>query len=272
MIKNKLVNDAIEYILLHIGENLTLEQVAKNANMSVSYFSKLFREETGSSVYSFIKKIKLEQSAMRIKMENNRPITDISADYGYSSSNYSSAFSLYHKKSPSAFRDKIQENLSFSLEQNQALYEEINSHISIQTKPDFLVMYERSIGNYSELKDAWEKFVQKYNSPPKPNTVFFERTYDDPTICNQDKCIFDICMLIEEKDKNLYENTCVLTGGKFVVYSFKGYLKDIYPINQQIVSIWFPKNNYQIDERYAYDQYYLVDGDYMEFDICIPIK
>lgn len=272
MITNKIVNEAIEFILLNIGENITLEQVAANANMSVSHFSKLFKEETNSSVYSFIKKIKLEQSAMKIKMENDRSITDIGADYGYSSSNYSSAFSLYHKKSPSAFRDTVQAKMQNILSENENLFNEINSKITIQKKPDVLVMYERSIGNYSELKEAWCNFMKKYDEY-KDTAIFFERTFDDPTICDKDKCIFDICMSISGQDKHKFSNTCVLAGGKFAVYSFKGYMKDIYPINQQIIGVWFPQSHYEIDDRYAYDQYYLVNDDgYMEFDICIPIK
>ncbi|MFA9379199.1 MAG: GyrI-like domain-containing protein [Lachnotalea sp.] len=266
MIENKIITEAIEYILLHISDNITLEKVAEHCHMSVSYFSKLFRESTGQSVYAFIKKIKLEQSAMKLKMEIDRSITDIGEDYGYSASNYSSAFSQYHKQSPSEFRNKVHKDS----EEFKKLYDAVNKKIRIETKPDYLVTYERTIGNYSELENAWCRFMDKYKNCVN-NAIFFERTFNDPTITDKDKCIFDICMSIDNADN--YKNTCILKGGKFAVYTFKGYLEQIYPINQQIVGVWFPESHHEIDERYAYDQYHVVKEDgYMEFDICIPIK
>ncbi len=46
-------------------------------------------------------------SAFRIKVEKNRSITNISSDYGYSSSNYSSVFKQHHNLSPMEFRRNI---------------------------------------------------------------------------------------------------------------------------------------------------------------------
>ena len=75
------------------------------------------------------------------------------------------------------------------------------------------------------------------------------------------------------KDVTKYKNISVLQAGKYAVYPFCGYLEEIYPINQQLVAIWFPASHYELDNRYAYDQYYKVESDgYMEFDICIPLK
>ena len=74
MIENEIVTEATEYILLHIWDNITLDMVANHCHMSVSYFSKIFKEQTGQSVYAFFKRIKMEQSAMKLKMETDRTI------------------------------------------------------------------------------------------------------------------------------------------------------------------------------------------------------
>lgn len=265
-IKNDKITEAIEYILLHIGEGLTLESIASHLNMSVSNFCRQFKKQTGQSVYSFIKKLKLEQSAMRLKMEKGRSITDIGEDYGYSASNFSTVFSQIYNLSPTEFRETVHK----TTKEADRIYQELNGKIRIEERPEYLVTYERSIGNYSELKVAWCKFVEKYKSYAS-NAIFFERTFDDPSITDKDKCIFDICMSIENKTG--FPNTCTISGGKYAVYPFKGCLNEIYALNQQIVGIWFPKSNYTIDERYSYDQYHLVREDgYMEFDICLPIK
>lgn len=127
MITNRAVNEAIDYIFCHVEEDIGLEDVAEHCHFSKFYFSRLFKEQTGESVYGFIKRVRLEQSAFRLKVERDRRITEISADYGYSSSNFSSAFKLHydviasgcdiHPMTPleniQAFFDAVEEYYSF---------------------------------------------------------------------------------------------------------------------------------------------------------------
>ena len=267
MITNSIVNEAIEYILLNIWDEVTLEKVAKHCQLSVTHFSRLFKEQTGESVYAFIKRIKMEQSALKLKMELQRDITEIGLDYGYSASNYSSAFSQYHKRSPSQFRHQFVKTDATT----QKIIDTINSKIKIEIHGDYQVIYQIAIGNYKEMQEAWCQFVQDNKEDITPETIFFERTFDDPTITHSDKCIYDICVTTKHPEK--YKNRCILTGGKFAVYPFKGYMQEILPLHQQLIGIWFPSTQYEIDNRYTYDRYYLVRNDgYMEFDICIPIR
>ena len=267
MIKNKIVTEAVEYIFLHIWKTITVEEIAEYCHVSVSYLERLFRAQTKQSVYAFIKRIKMEQSAMKLKMETDRSITQIGEDYGYSPSNYSSAFTLYHAIAPSEFRSEV----AGRQEADRKISEELNRKIRIEIRPQYVVMYERTIGSYAGMKTAWCDFTQKYREDVDDNTIFFERTFDDPTITQKDRCIYDLCMSTRTPEK--YENTCILQGGKYAVYYYKGYLEGIYPLNQQLVGIWFPGSHNELDERYSYDRYYKVEDDgYMEFEICLPIR
>lgn len=110
MITNEVVNQAIDYIMMHISEEITIEKVADYCHFSKFYFSRVFKEETGESLYAFIKRVRVDQSAFKLKVERNRSITDIGYEYGYSPSNYSSAFKQQHKESPVEFRRTITEN------------------------------------------------------------------------------------------------------------------------------------------------------------------
>ena len=250
MIQNAIINKAISFILIHIWEPLTLEQVAEHCNISKFYFSRMFKEETGESVYSFIKRVKLEQSALRLKLESKKSITDIGLDYGYSPSNFSTAFKKYDE-----------------------IFEDINKKIRIENHPDYKVIYERKISNYDNMKADWGSFTEKYKQYENEKTIYFERTFDDPTITDKNHCIYDICMLSPENCT--LENTSILQGGKFAVYPFKGNICDILSTHILLLrNSWFAKSGYELDSRYSYDLYHLVDCEtmYMEFDICIPIK
>lgn len=274
MIANEYINRAIDYILEHINENITVDDIAKHCNFSKYYFSRMFKLATGESVYEFIKRVKMEQSAFRLKVEKGRSITDISCDYGYSASNYSSAFKQHHRLSPIQFRRHIVEKslvhpflyLSGELES----FEACDKKICVKHLEDRLVIYERHKGSYGDLGINWCKFQEKYKAYRTDTTLLIERTFDDPSITAVNECLYDICMTVDEACS--LENTYVLKGGKFAIYDFKGMTSQIYFAYQNIFNVWIAESGHFLDERYGFEIYRKVDGDYMEIELCIPIK
>ncbi len=83
IIKKSLINKSIEYILQHVDEDISIEDVANQCNFSKYHFSRMFKEETGTSIYSLIKRIKMDQSAVSLKVKKDKTITDIGVNYGY---------------------------------------------------------------------------------------------------------------------------------------------------------------------------------------------
>lgn len=277
IITNEIVNQAIDFILEHAGEEMTLEDVAKHCHFSKYYFSRLFKEQTGESVYGYIKRVKLEQSAFCLKTQRQRSITQISADYGYSASNYSSAFKLHYQMTPIDFRRnsyrKSMRHPFFHHEKWEIeSFEECNRNITIEQVPDYYVIYERRFGSYERLSGDWDGFQRKYQDYVTEQTTFLERTWDDPAVTQADNCLYDICMSVSEACK--LQNTAWIRGGKCIVYHFKGHAKHIYAAYQTIFLVWMPKTSYQLDEsRSIFDVYHRVDCDtmYMELDICLPV-
>lgn len=104
MITNTLIRKAISYIFEHNGEIILIDDAAAYCGLSKFYFSRIFKKETGESVYAFIKRTSIEHSAFRLKVEPQKTITDIRLDFGYSSSNFSSVFRQQYNISPVFFR------------------------------------------------------------------------------------------------------------------------------------------------------------------------
>ena len=69
MITNEYINRAIDYILNHIDEEITVEDISNYCCFSRYYFSRIFKMETGESIYEFIKRVRMERSAFRLKVE-----------------------------------------------------------------------------------------------------------------------------------------------------------------------------------------------------------
>lgn len=278
LITNPVIHEAIDYILCHAEEELTLDDVAGHCHFSKYYFGRLFKEQTGESVYAYIKRVKIEQSAFRLKVEKERRITEIGADYGYSASNYSSAFKQHYRMVPADFR-KRSRRLSMAHpffhkeEWQMGSFEECDSRISVEEVPDYYVIYERRFGNYESLSRNWEGFLWKYREYITGETKFLECTYDDPAVTMTDRCLYDVCMSVKE-DCPL-ENTRRIEGGKCIVYHFKGHAKHIYAAYQTIFLVWLPQKHYETEAgRTMFDIYHRIDSDtmYMEMDICLPVK
>lgn len=261
----------------HISEEITIEDVADYCHFSKYYFSRIFKEETGESIYAFIKKVRLEQSAFRLKVERGKTVTDIGFEYGYSPSNYSSVFKQHHNASPAEFRKNIvQHSMSHPFYPNTVnkmeSFEECNEKISIEYMEDQYVIYERRIGNYQNLGQDWAEFLEKYKEYLTDKTLLLERTFDDASITDVNGCLYDICMSVDKSCTR--ENTYTIKGGKFAVYHFKGCPQQIYTAYQNIFNVWFQKSNHRIDKRYGFECYREINCEtmYMVLDFYIPIE
>ncbi len=277
MITNEIVNRSIDYIMQHLDEEITIEDVAKHCHFSKYYFSRVFKAETGESIYAFIKRLKMEQSALRLKTEKDKSITDIGFDYGYSPSNYSTVFKKHHNISPVEFRKGVSTTyvphpfLPYDSSKLKS-FEEYDKQISIQEFEDFFVIYERHIGNYIELGKNWCGFIDRYQDYYTEKTLLIERSYDDPSITSVEQCLYDICMTVDKSCP--LDNSTIIRGGKFAVYHLEGNIPEIFIAFQGIFNIWIPNSAYEMDERYGFDIYQSVDGENMQviMDLCIPVK
>lgn len=277
MDRKKLVNQSIDYIMQHLDADLSLDTVAAHFFISKYHFSRIFKEETGESVYAFIKRCKIDQSAIDMKLNPARAITDIGLDYGYSSSNYSSVFKKHHAASPVKFRQSIlMQSMPVPFNPERVVYfktaEEYAEQIEVQKLDDLFVLYERFIGNYVDLEKNWYQFLDRYKAFFGEKTILAERFYHDPAITDAAQCICDICMTVEQ-DCDL-GNVMWIRGGQWIVYHFVGEIKDIFETLQGIFSVWFPQSGYKMTQRYGLNIYRQIDRENhrVVMDLYIPIS
>lgn len=97
---------AMEYIDQHITENLTLRNLSAVANMSVSYFSQLFKNLNGFSAWDYIISQRIDL-AQRLLMSSNESVNNIALQSGFNNTtNFYKAFKKITGISPSTYRKK----------------------------------------------------------------------------------------------------------------------------------------------------------------------
>lgn len=98
---------ALDYINKNYKSNISLEDVAKHVNMSVTYFSKLFKKIMGIGFAKYLLAFRIKEASELLK-NTSMSITEIALSTGFNSSQYfCKAFKIQNNTSPFQFRNDV---------------------------------------------------------------------------------------------------------------------------------------------------------------------
>lgn len=100
----------IEYIQKHLSENITLAELAKEANYSISYICSAFRSVMNKTINNYIKEKRLDLAVQYLKADI--PITEAAEQAGFNNYSYFyKTFKSVYGISPVEYRNRtLQEN------------------------------------------------------------------------------------------------------------------------------------------------------------------
>lgn len=277
---DKAIIEAIDYIKSNLSQELRVEDIARHCHFSQYYFNRRFKRSVGESVYSFIKRNKIEKSAFDITRTRDESITRIAADYGYTSSNYSTAFKRHYGISPIHFkRDMYKDGTmdmgkGFSSDLREKGYEYYRDNMTMVYLNDMHVIYRRIIGNYRDLSEHWNSFLMENQRYLDKDSLLLDVSYDDPFLTEPSRCITDICMTTM-CELEIGCNSAIISGGCFLKYRYQGSKLKIFEAYQGLLYGWFRETRYKVDFNRKvvciYDEVNERD-DFFSLDICIPIN
>jgi two-component system response regulator YesN len=95
---------AIRYIHRHFSENISLEEVAAEASLSPSYFSRIFKNEMKMSFTEYLNRVRIDESK-RLLRNSSESLSEIASRCGFSDqSYYTKIFKKSLNISPGKFR------------------------------------------------------------------------------------------------------------------------------------------------------------------------
>lgn len=101
-----LIKQAQEYIRAHFAQDLSLDSVSRQVNVSPYYFSKLFKEETGQTFVEYLTNIRMEK-AKTLLSTTDKSMKEICTSVGYADPNYfSRSFKKNTGETPTEYRGK----------------------------------------------------------------------------------------------------------------------------------------------------------------------
>lgn len=144
MQKIELLMSALEYIEIHLGDDLKTEDIALACFCSKSTLEKIFRNVHDISVHEYIIRRRMMIAAKTLSMQPKLPILDIALKYGYSThESFARAFEQIWNCKPSEFRT--------------AKYTELFPRLSVPPMKGDSYMMQRKHVDISELYDLFQE-------------------------------------------------------------------------------------------------------------------
>lgn len=103
------IEKSMDYIAAHYAEKLSLEQVSRYVYLNKSYFSELFKKETGINYNDYINQVRIEK-ACELLVGNRYTLSQIAQIVGFSDQNYfSKIFKRIKGESPKTYQKNYRE-------------------------------------------------------------------------------------------------------------------------------------------------------------------
>lgn len=144
------IGRAQRYIRLHLSDQLTLNQIARQAGSSSYHFARLFLAYVGETPFEFLRRLRLVTALRMLQEDIDVRVTEIALSVGYdTAAAFNKAFRKLLDTNPSDFRKLGKDR------QNEVIYDlsrpRLTREITMNLTPDFEAVH-RPLTHYVYLE------------------------------------------------------------------------------------------------------------------------
>lgn len=197
---------ALQYIDVHLDEDLSIERLSEVAAFSKFHFHRQFSEYFGLAAFRYVQLLRLKKAMYELAFRSHKQVINIALDNGYESSEaFSRAFKKSLGLSPAQFRrqpqwDNWQDNnltIDRLREQHMPITYQ-NSDVRIVSFPETRIAVLEHRGAPALLPNSIQRFIawRKLNKLPPNVSATFNLIYDDPEQTPADDYRFDLAAAV----------------------------------------------------------------------------
>lgn len=287
------IQRAIDFIEDHMGSDLSVDEIAREAAFSRWHFQIIFSSVVGETVKEYIRKRRLSNSLSLLRSTDQR-IIEISLEAGFDSQEaYTRAFKSQFGITPGEYRKNgakdymILHKPKITMAYLDHLYEGINMQPIFKRLPKFNVMglgtnfisiLSPEKNNHIVIPKLWDAYISRKDeivNRVKPIDMgICMPVSNDSQKSHPDECFYLACTEVKDS-KNIPEGMIIkaIPSGEYAVFTHKGPLSKLDHTMNYIYGAWLPKSGRKLREApdlELYDERFNPDSDQSEFDIYIP--
>lgn len=287
----RMVN-VVNYIQKNLDNELTLDELAEQADFSSYHFHRIFSGMLGESVKELVRRLRLERAAIQLKTSNTS-ILDISLAAGYESDMaFSRAFKARAGVQPSKFRKSEQARFpclavsSVRYVTNEHITsfepftdEELNMKVTIKEVEDMFVAYVSHQGAYKDCGHAWDTLCTAL--APEGllggDAKMIGVSYDDPDVVAQEHLRYEACISIDEVFATTDDiGFKTIEGGRYAVTTHIGPYERLNETYQKLFGQWLSQSEHESADKPCIEIYLndpeSTEPDELITDIYLPLK
>ena len=260
----------IDYIQAHLDEEISPDTLREIAGFSRHHFHRVFRGMTGESVMGFVRRLRLERAAMRLKF-GQEPVTEVALGTGYGSHEaFTRAFKARFGASPSAYRDHESVDRIDGLE------------IRVREEPLRHCLTLRYTGDYLLCGSIWHELKALAEPAGLMDKAIGSAglVYDDPEVTAVEHLRYDAGLVLEADEipfglpKGIQKRT--IPGGLYAVALYQGPHEDLLEVYITLLGQWMPRRKVELfDEPIV--EVYLNEPDEvappdLRTEVCVRIQ
>ena len=287
-----------DYIECHLGQSLSIEELAGAAGFSKYHFSRIFQGMLHEPLAHYVNRIRMERALFLLAHRADKNMTDIAFELGLSDSAvFSRAFKNYYGVSPREYRKEYSKNCkdSFLLSEynKDAAKKEwagnpfpVTGQITITNLQEKQVAYVRHTGTYETLAKEYEGLIQTlFVHADNQHLLVDEQNWvlaiyhDNPEFGEESQFRTSLCLTVPE-DIQIQEDGIVgrmkLEGGLYAVGHFQIQQEQYGDAWNYMYQQWLTGSGYVPRNSYPFEVYlnepYANERHIHEVDIYVPIE
>ena len=243
-----IVHHALDFVARNITSRISVSDIADHVGYSSDYTSRLFHEIVGESLYSHVKRRKVEMAASLLLRYRDLSITEIANEIGYSSSNFTPLFRSVYQTTPRQFRRgvvypwtarnqvrMVERVARFRVEPDTRLVHAIDRRVEEVCLPAGWMHRRRCVGPYRELHAAWRRFIARWGRSRR----YIGVCYSDPLVTPRDLCAYEMGFWC---DTPVAADDVRIGEATYVTYPYRGGVQGIHMAFHELLSYWAPNH------------------------------
>jgi len=259
----------LTHIQQHLDEPLPLDELAALACFSRYHFHRIFKGMVGESVKEYVRRLRLERAAGRLKL-GSASVIEIALDAGYESHEaFTRSFKACFGASPSHFRRIRRAQFALvpsgvhyrpgkTIQHFRSLRRGENMKVEIKQLQPMRVAFLRHVGPYNEVGATWDRLLTILGKDGHlgGDTMMLGICHDDPEITPPAKIRYDACVTVGDDFKPTGDiQVQTVAGGEYAITTHTGPYNNLSRTYSEFLGQWLPRSGRELRETPCFEVY-----------------